>query len=91
MTMGPEERLAMWIKRLIYDFIKRHYDEGDLLAVLHSDQLYGRMRSIAHEYIQQVTCHEIGSAAELRRLKEYLGDTLPADWEQQHFNKIIGR
>ena len=42
------------------------------------------------QHVRQAVSEAIGLSAEMARLKEYLGDSLPEDWESKRFAQVIG-
>lgn len=68
------------VKRM-KDILLWHLKKGSLEEYLAGNELERQLDVIT----AAVPCHEQGSAATLRRLEEYLGDSLPINWEQLRF------
>ena len=86
------ERYRQFSANLI-EQLRKVYERGEMAAALYGGELEGLVFSQAFANLEgvenMVACTDIGSAQELKRLKEYLGDSLPESWEQDRFERKI--
>ena len=83
-----EIRRDIWIERFI-GMLRSAYDRGEIFSVLVGQELREHLASLVRRLESSIACYEIGSAAELRRLKDWLGESLPSDWERLRFDRLM--
>lgn len=66
-----DDSMRLRVKRAV-DSLQSAYQRGEMASVLYGDELAQKLTNDLVLHVRQVTCEEIGSAAELRRLKEFL-------------------
>src|SRR5258708_987701 len=74
--------------KTIAEIARRLHDEGATHAFV-TDAFAEQAAVMLIPLWNAVPCAEQGAEAELERLKEFLGDALPPDWERRRFEGKI--
>lgn len=67
----------------------RHQNIALLVHGRDDDLCWKPVLDAIEQAARDASCEEQGSAAELRRLKDFLGQSLPLDWEMQRLNRLV--
>ncbi len=85
MTQYKEIRADNLTKHLL-----ERYQDGTIAAYILSDVKTDLVKLLTQTE-KETVCSEQGSIAELRRLKEYLGEYLSSDWETKRTDKLFSK
>lgn len=75
--------------RAVTAAVRAAHAEQEVGRIVYGDELDRLVMSQIAAAAELVSCFEQGAGAELRRLKDWLGDSLPEDWESRHFERSV--